>query len=302
MDLPSSPAPDVPEGIDLPLVSIIPVRKRTVTKRGYEKLKANIQALGLIDPLCVCRDGSKYYLLDGYVRFQILLELGVEEAPCLVLDRRDFYTPNRQVANLSRNEEGKMIQRALAKVDEKTIARHFALRALRPKSHERDKDLHPDVAAAVASGEITRVCAREFTFVVPARQAELLEIMRQAGDKSPAFVKTQIIKTPPNQRVKRRVRGKSPWERDTRQKDALADRLSEVNRHYAFFNELHRTYSTDLMRLVMYVRELLEEPTLSDWIKTNEPSIYRLFQDSVTECMAPAPSRKSKGMKLGDTP
>lgn len=287
-------SPNVPEGVDLPLAAIIPVRKRTVTPCGYKKLKANIQALGLIDPLCVCRDGKKYYLLDGYVRYQILLELGVEEAPCLVLERRDFYTPNRQVNNLSRVQEGKMIRKALESVDAKTIARHFAIKSIYSMKRSNDKGLHPDVLAAVESGEISRICTRELAFVVPTRQAELLEIMRHAGDHSPSFVKTQIIKTPPNQRAKHNGRGKTPWERENKQKNGLADRLIEANRHFGFYKELFNTYYTDLMRLVIHVRDILEEPALHDWLKENEPSTHRLFKDTVTECMASVSSRKPK--------
>jgi hypothetical protein len=283
-----------PEGIDLPLVAIIPIRKRTVPKRGYEKLKANIKALGLIDPLCVCRDDEKYYLLDGYIRYQILLELGIAEAPCLVQDRRDFYTPNRQVNNLSRMEEGKMIRNALGKLDEKTIARHFGLKSIQPKARVCQKDLHPDTLVALEKGEINRPCARELAFVVPARQAELLEIMRQAGDKSAAFVKTQILKTPPHQRSKRKGRKKTPWERESRNKSELADRLAEINRHFGFFKELFNTYSADLMRLVIHVRDILEDRPLHDWLKVNEPSAYRLFTDTVTERMPPRPPRRAK--------
>lgn len=283
-----------PEGIDLPLAAIIPVRKRTATQRGYQKLKANIQALGLIDPLCVCRDGEKYYLLDGYIRYLILLELGVEEAPCLVLDRRDFYTPNRQVNNLSRLQEGRMIRRALESVDGKTIAKHFAIKSLYSITRIRDKALHPDVLAAMESGEISRVCARELTFVVPDRQVELLELMRHTGDCSPAFAKTQIIKTSPHQRAKHNNRNRTPWERENKQKHGLADRLAEANRHFGFFKELFNTYYTDLMRLVIHVRDIMEEPALHDWLKENEPSTYRLFKDTVTECMASVSSRKPK--------
>jgi len=283
-----------PEGIDLPLVAILPIRKRTVPKRGYEKLKANIKALGLIDPLCVCRDDEQYYLLDGYIRYQILLELGVEEVPCLVQDRRDFYTPNRQVNNLSRMEEGKMIRNALGKVDEKTIARHFGLQTIQPKARVCQKDLHPGTLAALESGEINRTCAFELSFVVPARQEELLEIMRQAGDKSAAFVKTQILKTPPHQRSKKKGRKKTPWERESKHKGELADRLAEVNRHFAFFKEMYNRYSADLMRLVIHVREILNDRPLHDWLKEKEPAIYRLFTDTIADSMPPRPLKRAK--------
>ena len=42
----------------IPIVQLIPVRKRKVSAKGFAKLKANIEAIGLIDPLCVCQDAS----------------------------------------------------------------------------------------------------------------------------------------------------------------------------------------------------------------------------------------------------
>jgi ParB-like chromosome segregation protein Spo0J len=36
------------------------------------KLLANIKAIGLIEPLCVCQEGDQYFIIDGYVRLSAL--------------------------------------------------------------------------------------------------------------------------------------------------------------------------------------------------------------------------------------
>jgi hypothetical protein len=54
---------------------------------------------------CVCQEGDEYFILDGYIRYTALLELGIEAAPCLVIPSRDLYTPNRQVNQLSAKQE-----------------------------------------------------------------------------------------------------------------------------------------------------------------------------------------------------
>ncbi len=109
------------EGADVPIVKLTPLRKRTISKKNYNRLRANIKAVGLIEPLCVCHEGDQYFILDGYLRYTALLELGIETVPCLVLASRDLYTPNRQVNHLSGRQEIQMLRKALENLDETTI-------------------------------------------------------------------------------------------------------------------------------------------------------------------------------------
>ena len=119
------------KGADVPIVKLTPLRKRTISKKNYNKLVANIKAVGLIEPLCVCQEGDQYFILDGYIRYTALLELGIESAPCLVLASRDLYTPNRQVNHLSPKEEVRMLRKALEKLDEATITQAFGVESLK---------------------------------------------------------------------------------------------------------------------------------------------------------------------------
>ena len=106
------------KGMDLPIVKLTPLRKRKVSPRNYNRLLANLKAVGLIEPLLVCQEGDQYFILDGYIRYTAMVELGIESVPCLVLDSRDFYTPNRQVNHLSPKQEVKMLRKALERAEQ----------------------------------------------------------------------------------------------------------------------------------------------------------------------------------------
>ena len=73
-----------PKAIDVPIVKLVPGRKRDIKAQHRARLVANIKAVGLIEPLCVYREGDQHIILDGHVRYEALLELGVQTVPCLV--------------------------------------------------------------------------------------------------------------------------------------------------------------------------------------------------------------------------
>ena len=272
-------------GVDVPLDRLVPVRKRAVSSRGRNKLKANIQSVGIIDPLLTCRDGDKYYILDGYIRFQILAELGVAEAPCLVIGKKDFYTPNRQVNHLSRFEEGRMLRKALESLSESEFAAAFGLQSLKKKKTALPRGTHPDVLRAVDEKRITLACAKELTFVAPERQGAIIELMNASGDFGTAFARSQILNTPKSMQVKK-SRGKSPWVRAMSGQKDLADRLQEIGRHYSFYRELYQTYIQDLLKMVIYVRELLGNPLIKKWLRSNCPKNYELLRAIISDDLA----------------
>lgn len=267
-----------PIGMDIPLSAIIPLRKRKIGNKPYAKLKANIATIGLIDPLCVCMEGDKYYLLDGYFRWRILAEVGLTEAPCLVLDRKDIYTPNRQVNNLSRVEQRKMMLKALEKIDERTIAESFGLQSLDLHSYDFIKTLHPTVHKAVESGQVSKSSAKEFIYVTQERQAEIIKLMRSAKDYSPTFLKTLIHNTPVPQRVKTKKQ-KTPWERASPKYNNLSKKLAEANLNYAFYRTHYHKYSADLMKLAMYIRQIMHTSPLHAWIRKNDPETFAFFKE-----------------------
>ncbi len=277
------PEPVNVKGADVPIVKLTPLRKRTVSKKNYNKLLANIKAVGLIEPLCVCQEGGQYFILDGYIRYTALLELGIEVVPCLLLASRDLYTPNRQVNHLSPKQEVRMLRKALEKLDESTIAKAFGVESLKTRlSTSLYRDLHPVVVKELEKGTLLQSTARELTYVMPKRQVEILKLMAEAGDWSLAFAKAQVLATQPNMRSKKK-RHSSPWQRGQNTKRDLVKKLAEVEKHYDFYSALYRQYVGDLLKLAIRVRQIVTRPNLRDYLAEHHPEDLQFFESVLAE-------------------
>jgi len=273
----------VVEGADVPIVKLTPLRERKVGAKSFRKLKANLAAVGLIEPLCVCREGEMHYILDGYVRYRAFLEMGVETVPCLILQSRDLYTPNRQVNNLSRKQETKMLRQALETLDEKTVAEAFGMESLGTRLDTAlYKDLHEDVRAALDAEKITRQVAKELKHVTQKRQQEILALMEKSGDWSLRFAKTQILQTPPGQRTRKKRRS-NPWDASAKKKRNLVKKLTEVEDQYDFYSTIYRQYVADLLKLVIYVRQIVNRPALLEYLEAHRPETVRMFNEVLAE-------------------
>ncbi len=282
---PSKPTrPAAVKGMDIPIVKLTPLHKRTVTKKAYERLLANLKAVGLIEPLCVCQENGQFYLLDGYVRYTALVECGVETVPCLVLDSRDLYTLNRQVNQLSPKEQTKMLRKALENLTEQDIADAFGLQAVNTKLNTAlYRDLHPELVEELKNGKLLQVVAQELAFVVRSRQHEILLLMRESGDWSLAFVKAQVLTTPALLRSKKRRQRGTPWEQSQRKKRDLVKKLAEVEKHFDFYSGLYRQYVGDLLKLAIYVRQIVTRPELREYLAAHHPKALMFFDSVLAE-------------------
>lgn len=271
------------QGCDVPIIRLTPLRKRTVSKKNYNKLLANIKAVGLIEPLCVCREGDQFFILDGYIRYTALLELGIETVPCLVLPSRDLYTPNRQVNHLTSREEVRMLRKALEKLDEATIAQAFGVESLKSRLNTSlYKELHPQVVTELESGRLLQSVAKELTYVLPKRQTEILALMRQGGDWSLPFARVQIMATPPALRSKKR-KGHGPWQDEHNTKRDLAKKLAEVEKHYDFYSALYRQFVGDLLKMAIHVRQIISRPELRDYLAEHHANDLQFFESVLAE-------------------
>jgi ParB family chromosome partitioning protein len=257
---------DISQGLDIPLNRLRPLRERQITKREHDRILASIKAVGLIEPLVVYPEGDDYAILDGVQCYRVLLELGVEMAPCIVRSQREAFTGNRMVNRVSPIQEHRMIEKSLSEVDEETIAATLGITSL---SHRLKKSLlkqlHPDVATAFDQGKITRACAREFTHVKPPRQREILDAMEGYKDFSIAFARTQVIKTPVQQREARR-RKNNPWDKTAQRKNDLLKKLADAEQKHDFYSRLYKQYTIDLLRLAIYARSLLTNARLREYL------------------------------------
>jgi hypothetical protein len=264
--------------VDLPLRSLTPVQKRTAKRSVFERLESNIRAVGLIEPLLVHPYEGQHFILDGYLRYLVLQDLGVQTVPCILIPTLDAYTPNRQVNYLSMSQRWKMLKAALVVVDEERLKSALGLKELRKEfsAGERDALAH-GVVAAVAKGTISKNAAIRLVHVTVERQREILRLMEQSGDRSPAFIRTQVMRTEPEQRVQHPGR-KSPWNRAGEVRKKFADRLTEAESHADFFQGVYREYTRDLTVLAIHVRDLMSHREIREYLATHYPKEAKLFQ------------------------
>ena len=265
-------------GIDVPIVKLVPRNERKVSKKHYERIAASLRAVGLIEPLIVFPQGDSYEILDGALRYRILLDMGVETVPCLLGNQREAFTGNRMVNQLSASQEMRMLRKSLEELDEKTIASAFGMTGI---SHRLNltllKKLDPKVVKAFEAGKLNLQCAKELSHVKPERQVEILKLMDSCNDYSVTFAKGLVLKTPVAKRAK--VNGaRSPWARADEKKSDLLKRLREAEQQQDFYSGLYRQYTTNLLKLVIYVRSLLANEKVKEYLQANHGELVGIFE------------------------
>jgi len=267
------------KGKDIPIVNLIPIRKRKTNPKLFKKLKSSIEYLGrLIDPICVCHNKGEYYILDGYQRYTVLMEMGVETVPCLILDSMDLYTPNRHVNNVSPVQEQRMLKKALEVIPEKKIAQAFGILSVTNKlSLLILNQLHKDVVKYYDKGIITKGRAHDLTFVSKERQKEILDLMKEMDDFSSEFIRSQILKTPPSQRSKTK-KVNTPWNKKKRNRSILIKKLVNAEKKHDYYTMVFQQYKIDFIKISIYIRNLINDPSMGAYIQDQFPKEVLLFR------------------------
>jgi len=270
---------------DVPLEKLVPLNERKGkldAQRGFRKILASIEAIGLIEPLCVYPENGHYVILDGYLRFKACERLGISPVPCLLFDTKEAYTYNRMVNRLSPLQETRMLRKAIRTVDQATIARVFGMKTIQHRLGTKMlNDLDPSIVEALDANLVGRRCASELTFVKPARQCEILAEMQRTGDYSAAFARAMVLNTSTPQR-NRKMQQKNPWTRRSSKRDLVA-KLEEIEKRHDFYSRLYNQYSTDLLKLTAYVRKLITNDALRAYLEEHFREALARFESIVFE-------------------
>ena len=274
-------------GLDVPLTALIALSERealnTKTHRGFRRICSSIQAIGLIEPLCVYPEGANYVILDGYLRFRACQELKLETVPCIVYPTKEAYTFNRMVNRLSGSQEIRMLRKSLETLDERTIADVFGMRSIRYRlAADLIEQLHPKAAEAFEHELLSKTAARELSCVKPERQEEMLKELKRVHDYTPAFIRALVLKTPPELRAATRNPRRS-WSEDKKKRTEIVTRLQEAERQQDFYTRLYRQYSADLLKMTLYVRKIVTSPALTDYLKEHHAATLKELTQIVLE-------------------
>lgn len=273
-------------GQDIPIEKLVPLNERSInlkTNRGYHKIVSSIKSIGLIQPLCVYRENGHYAILDGFLRFKVLEQFGATTVPCIVYQTKEAYTFNRMVNRLSPYQQSRMLRKSLETLDHKEIEEVLGIKSLKFRlGTDLYEHLHPEVIKKLDYNKITRKCAAELAYVTEDRQLDILREMKKCNDYSISFARALVIKTSPKQRNKKK-KTRRTWSEDSGKKQELVDRLKTVQERYDFFSTLYQQYTTDLLKLGIYVRRLITNDEIRDYLAGTFPDILKCFEGIILE-------------------
>jgi len=172
----------------------------------------------------------------------------------------------------------RMLRKSLEELDEKTIASAFGMAGIKHRLNiGLVKKLHERAAKAFEAGKFNLQTARELVHVKPERQAEILKLMESCNDYSTTFAKGLVLKTPAGKRAKSNG-AKTPWTKADEKKSDLLKRLKEAEQQQDFYSGLYRQYTTNLLKLVIYVRALMANPQIKEYLQTHHTDLIDLFE------------------------
>jgi len=116
--------------------------------------------------------------------------------------------------------------------------------------------------------------------VKPDRQSEILSLMESCNDYGITFAKGLVLKTPTAKRSK--VNGtKTPWIQAEQKKNDLLKRLQEAEQQQDFFSGLYRQYTTNLLKLVIFVRSMLINERVRNYLAEQHAQQLAIFDEII---------------------
>jgi hypothetical protein len=266
----------------LPLRDVTAVNKRT---RTYKRIAQSIAEIGIVEPLVVYKQpekGGKYFLLDGRLRRAALLDLGQEDAPCILAHDDEAFTYNKRVNPVAPIQEHLMIVGALERgIPEEKLARALDVNIQHIKRRASLLNgICPEVVSVLKDKPVNPVTFDALRKMKPERQIEACNLMASTSNFSSSYAKALVaaskreqIKTPP-----RSPRVSGVTAADLR----LMER--EMTRAQRDFKPTETAYGQDMVSLVIatsYLAKLTGNARIRRYLEENHPEVLIEFRKIV---------------------
>jgi hypothetical protein len=268
----------------IPIEAILPLRSVSAAVKKsvkYGQIAASIAEVGIIEPPVVARDvadRSRYHLLDGHLRVEIMRERGEMEIVCLVATDDEAFTYNKRISRIATIQEHRMILNAVRKgVSEERLARalNVDIASIRKKRNLL-VGICPEAAELLKDRHVPIHVFTELRFLKSVRQVEVVENMITMNRFSVSYARSLVASTPDDQLVAgkpRRVPGLTEDQVATMQREG-----ENVDRQ---FRAIEQTYSSDQLDLMLaagYVNRLLGSVRIGRYLAQHHADILAEFQ------------------------
>ncbi|WP_256814832.1 MULTISPECIES: ParB/RepB/Spo0J family partition protein [Pseudomonas] len=288
-----------PDLITVRLPLILPSRQVThdmLTSVKYAAILASIRELGVVEPLAVHPEPvhgtggePRYLLLDGHLRLAALVQLGAEDALCLLATDDEGFTYNRQVNRLTPIQEHKMILEAIRKgTTAERIAEVLSVNVgrIRERQHLL-RGIAPEVAEMLKTRMVSQAVFRVLRKMKPMRQIELVEMMISANCFTGRYAEMVLAATRPEQLVEAKKVSEGVTAED------IARMEQEMEKLYHDYRLVEDTLGETMLVLVVakgYVSRMLRNQTIAAYLERFEPDLVRELAGIVEAVTADARS------------
>ena len=288
------------KSVIVPLAQLVPLktmRPGTKQSRKYAQILTSVRAVGLVEAPVVTPDPRRrvrYFLVDGHTRVEVLKDLGIAEAECLVATDDETYTYNKRISRLPPIQEHRMVLRLVDRgVPEPRIAEALGLDVGTIKKRIRllagissdASEILKETPCPAGTFDILRCMA-------PLRQVEAAELMTGQNNFTATFARAILAATPDSQRVDPRKK-KLGGERGI-SVDQIARLERELSSLQAQVKSVEETYGIDNLHLTVargYLRKLLGNARVVRWLSQHRQEYLTEFQViAEMESLIPVPN------------
>lgn len=269
------------------IAAILPLREVSNAVRKsikYNQIAASITEVGIIEPPVVVSDAedhSRYHLLDGHLRIDILRERGESEVVCLIATDDEAFTYNKRVSRIATIQEHKMILNAVRKgVSEQRLARalNVNITSIQVKRNLLI-GICPEVADLLRDRHVPIHVFRELRRLKPVRQIEAAEAMIAMNRFSVPYAMSLVASTPAHLLVERQAKKARGLTAD---QIAVMQRESEnIDREFKLIEHTYGEDHLDLVLAIGYVSKLLGNARIVRYLAQQQPGILAEFQKCI---------------------
>lgn len=274
--------------ITVDIASIIPLkalRDGVHESKKYAQIVSSIKAIGLVEaPVVIAApgDSGQYYLLDGHLRIEVLKQLSIASAECLVATDEDTYTYNKRINRLPPVQEHRMIVRAIERgVAPVQIADALGLEVQTVRRRSRLLEgISPDAAEMLKDTNCPIVVFDTLRRMSSLRQVEAADLMIGQNNFTAAFAKALLAATPGDQLAKppKNRNGKANASPNSQQLARMERELAVLQTR---IKSVEDSYGIDNLHLTLargYVAKLLGNAGVVRWLSHNRQEYLAEFQ------------------------
>ncbi len=286
------------ESVFVEFSNILPVKqlhKRVKKTKKYLQISASIREVGIVEPPIVFPEPhkkGKYLLLDGYLRIEILKELGVQGVICLVATEDEAFTYNKRINRLATIQEHKMILKAIERgVPQERIAKALGINisSIRQKRSLLE-GICPETTELLKDKHCPQNTFQSLKKMKPMRQIEVAELLIAMDNYSVSYSKALLAATPQDQLIE----SEKPKSFKGISAEKIAQMESEMAKLQREMKLIEDSYGPDHLSLVLargYLVSLLENEGVSRYLAQNHNEILSEFR-RISEVVSMGPEEK----------